>query len=100
MNAMQIRDFVSLIMNEMKPQNYSDGLEGDDVNLFKPVLFELFGNVKHVVVDTGNIRHRDQFPFDLERLSQYAVPKSLQRMTIKGKWLEDVSVDSINVGEW
>ncbi len=98
MSRMKNKDFVSLIMNELKGEDDFDGSEGDDVNLFQPVLFELFGNVKHVVVQAGSASY--QFPFDLERLSQYAVPKSLRRMTITGKWLKEVSVDAINVGEW
>ena len=91
---MKNNDFVSLILNEVKRRNDFDGSEGDDVNLFQPVLFELFGNVKHVVVEAN------WFPFDLERLSQYAVPQSLRRMTIKGEWLKKVSVDTLNVGQW
>ena len=81
-------------MNELKEVDDWDGSEGDDVNLFQPVLFELFGNIKHVVVEA------EGYPFDLERLSQYAVPQSLRRMTIKGLWLKKVSVDTLNVGEW
>merc|ERR1712176_1726954 len=39
-------DFVSLIMNEVKYSDVSD----NDANLFKPVLFELFGNVQELVI--------------------------------------------------
>ena len=92
MNEMGNKDFVSLIMNDVKKEDDFDGSEGDDVNLFQPVLFELFGNVKHVVVDDPY----GQFPFDLERLSQYAVPKSLRRMTIKGQWLVNALTDSVH----
>ena len=88
---MNDKDFMSLIMHKVKKREDVK----DDVNLFQPVLFELFGNVKHVVVDA-----ECGFPFDLERLSQYAVPQSLRRMTIKGEWLKRVSVETFNVREW
>ena len=88
--------FVSLIMNGVKEQEYSD-VSDDDVNLFKPVLFELFGNVQELVVSGS------AYAFNLERLSQqYALPKSLRRMTIWGKWLKDAFTDSVqqNMEGW
>merc|ERR1712129_521185 len=81
-------DFVSLVMNEVKYREYSD-VSDDDVNLFKPVLFELFGNVQEMVITTFYV----VYAFSVERLSQYAFPRSLRRITIKGKWLENASAD-------
>ena len=78
-------------MNEVKKQEHSD-ISDDDVNLFKPVLFELFGNVQEVVVVTAWV---GVYAFNLERVSQYALPKSLKRMTFKGKWLKDAFTDSV-----
>merc|ERR1712244_74465 len=85
------KDFMSLVMNELKQREYSD-VSDDDVNLFKPVLFELFGNVQEMVIDD----EYGFYPFNLERLSQYAFPEGLKRMTIKGKgWLKDAFTDSV-----
>ena len=86
------KEFVSLVMNEVKAREYSD-VSDDDVNLFKPVLFELFGNVQELVVKAED--GRDQYAFNLESLAQFAFPKSLRRMNIKGKWLEDAFTDSV-----
>jgi len=84
--SIQNVDFVFLIMNEVKEQKeqkeYSD-ISDDDANLFKPVLFELFGNVQELVIDA------DEYAFNLERLSQFAFPSALKRMRITGKWLKD-----------
>jgi len=79
------KDFVSLVMNELKRRWYLADWD-DDTNLFKPVLFELFGNVQEMVIDaTGN------YVFNLERLPQYAFPVSLKKMVIKGMWLHKAS---------
>ena len=55
-------------------------------------MFELFANVQEMVVDTFGVR--DYYPFKLERLSQYAFPKKLKMITVKGKWLKDAFTDS------
>ena len=65
-----IDGFVSLVANK------------DDVNLFKPVLFKLFGNVKELVI------HAYGYALNLERLSKYAFPKSLRKINITGRELK------------
>merc|ERR1712129_7253 len=50
MDRMKNKEFLSLIMNEMKEQ--SECAE-DATNIFKAVLFELFGNVQEIVVEAG-----------------------------------------------
>jgi len=86
------KDFMSLVMNEIKEQNSSD-VSDNDVNLFKPVLFELFGNVQEVVLVT--VSWRKDYACNLERLSQYAVPTSLRRMVVEGEWLKEAFTDSV-----
>ena len=83
------KEFLSLIMNVIKQRwEYSDVLD-DDVNLFKPVMFELFSNVQELVIATR------WYAFNLERMSQYAWPKALTRMTIEGMWLKDAFTGSV-----
>merc|ERR1712176_1432899 len=87
------KKFVSLVMNEVKERKYSD-VSDDGVNLFKPVLFELFGNVQEMVVITA---YKYVYAFDLSRLLQYAFPKSLKKLSVKGKWLEKALTDSMRL---
>merc|ERR1711971_437180 len=78
------KDFVSLVMNEMKRRRAYSDVSGDAVNLMKPVLFELFGNVKelHIVRAYCNA-------FDLGRLMQFVFPESVRTVTIDGWWVKD-----------
>merc|ERR1712129_429667 len=80
-------DLVSLIMNEMKMQKKYSDVSDDDANLFKSVLFELFGNVQELVIDAH------YYAFNLEWLSQFAFPNALKRMSINGEWLNDGFTD-------
>merc|ERR1712029_642645 len=90
-------DFISLVMNEVKVQEYSN-VSDDDVNLFKPVMFELFGNVQEMVVMTERFRY--MYAFNLDRLSKFAFPESLRSLTIKGKWLKEAPTDSFGEKGW
>merc|ERR1711971_430084 len=88
MNYSENEDFLSLVMNEVTEREYSD-VSDDDVNLFKPVLFELFANVQQIMIVA------DYFAFDLERLSQFVFPKSLKKVLIQGEWLQDADVGAV-----
>ena len=86
-------------MAEVKEQKCSD-IISSDVNLFKPELFQLFCNVQEVF-----IREAEDHAFNLERLLQYAMPKSMKRIIIEGSgWLTDTVTDtlkqSINLQGW
>jgi len=91
-------DFVSLVMNEVKRRSWYSDVSDDSVNLCKPVLFELFENVQELVVNTKF--GAGGYAFNLERLSQFAFPKSLTRITIEGQWLKDAHTDSLDVPGW
>merc|ERR1711951_35666 len=83
-------EFVSSIMNEIKEQKQC---AGDDMNLFKPALFELFRNVQQLTINAGG--YGEEYAFNLERLSQYAFPKWLRSMSISGGWFKDAATDSV-----
>jgi hypothetical protein len=74
LHQLKNEDFVSLVMNEVKEREYSE-VSDDDVNLFKPVVFELFGNVQEMVI-TAEYKYGGVFAFNLERLLQHTFPKS------------------------
>lgn len=86
------QDFVALVMNEVKGRTYSH-VSNDDVNLFKPVLFELFGNLQELVLTSYT--RGGPYAFNLRRLSHYAFPKSLRRMRIEAVWLRRAFTDSV-----
>ena len=96
------QDIVSLVMNDVKVQKKCSDVSDNDVNLLKPVMFELFGNVQELVMVTTNVYDAKgkSYAFNLERLSQYAFPKSLRTITIKGKWLKDAHTDSFGERGW
>merc|ERR1711971_1349070 len=82
-------DLVSLVMNELKTQSEYSDVSDDNVNLPKPVVFELFGNLQELVIQAVT------YAFNLERLSQFAFPKALQSIIIRGYWLEDAFTDTV-----
>ena len=86
-------DFVSLVMNEVKARNYRDVSE-DSVNLFREMLFTLFRNVRQMVIAADGYG-ADGYPFSLQRMLLYAVPRSLRRVTVQGRWLQDAFTDSV-----
>ena len=96
-------EFVSLIMNPVKEQKYSD-ISDDDVNIFKPVLFELFGKVREVVIYTSAAFGKVYvYSFNLDRFLKHvlcspSLPTSLKRIEVddEGKeWLEAAFSDSM-----
>ena len=92
---------VSLLMNPVKQLKYPD-ISDDNINMFKPVLFELFVKVREVVLVTTPTFGDDMYNFNLNRfledvLCSTLVPKSLKRIIIEDgrkKWLEAAFSDS------
>jgi hypothetical protein len=85
------KEFLSLIMNEVKEQ--SECAE-DATNIFKAVLFELFGNVQEIVVEAGTyVLNLDVFAKRI--ICSPALPKSLESIVVKGEWLPNEVPQSV-----
>merc|ERR1712013_863602 len=93
---MMNKEFLSLIMNEVKVQRKC---AEDATNIFKAVLFELFGNVQEIVVDTGVGRFQYALNLDVfakRIICSPALPKSLESIVVKGKWLPNEVPQSVS----
>ena len=93
-------DFMSLIMNEMKKGRKAADVSDNDINLVKPVLFELFRNVRevHINADTPCDSNIGGFAFNVQRLLAYDLSEALKVVIINGNdgdWLKDMLTGSV-----
>merc|ERR1712013_661749 len=85
------------IMNEMKKQMEC---AEDATNIFKAVLFELFGNVQEIVVEASSMYGGD-YALNLDVFAKRiicspALPKSLESIVVKGsEWLPNEVPQSV-----
>ena len=95
--ALRNEEFVSLVMNRVYVTDMILSEPVGDGNLFKPVLFELFGNVQEITLIAQSVgSHGNAHAFSLRRLMQFTFPESLTKINIYGwGWMSKSIYDSV-----
>merc|ERR1712013_282610 len=97
LDRMKNKEFLSLVMNEVIEQREC---AEDATNIFKTVLFELFGNVQEIVVEADNGYAFNFDVFAKRIICSPALPKSLESIVVIGEWvLGSVPKSAVDVCE-